>query len=253
MKRKIQQSLDQIVQVLREWDSIDTLTHIQISDDIYDPYFFISLDVYYRGEIPDSKKRSEMFDFAGGVETSGFNRKDRFLVDDIPFRLEYKDIQRFESIIADSKANAVAIRDSGTYMFHRIMISQVIFQKTSWIDGARNDLRDLSEDFWQGARASAQVSMEHYLGDLSAAVIREDDIFYYVSLSGFIKSALRTLFALNRTFEPSPRLISDKAINLEILPDSFNGLLESLLRREDGPLTRKREIAELLAKRIIQL
>jgi hypothetical protein len=253
VKRKIQQALDAIVNVVREWEAADTLTLIQLSDDLYDPYFFISLDLYFRGEIPGAAERSVMFDFTGGFESSGINRKDRFLLDDIPFRIEYKDISRFDTIIHDSLNQSVAIRDSGTYMFHRIVTSEVIFRKSGWIESARSDLAQLPGGFWAGARTSSQVSMEHYLGDLAAAVMREDELFYVYSLSGFIKSALRTVFSINRRFEPSPRQLKEEALLLDVLPDSFQGLLESLLRHEDRSWTRKREIAELLAKRIVQL
>jgi hypothetical protein len=251
VNRKIQQALDAIVNVVREWDAADTLTLIKLSDDFYDPYFFISLDLYFRGEIPDVQQRSQMFDFTGGFESSGFNRKDRFLLDEIPFRIEYKDIDRFDTIIRQSASEP--LRDSGTYMFHRLRSSEVMFAKSEWIEGARRDLAQLSGDFWASARSSAQVSMEHYLGDLAAAVIREDELFFILSLAGFVKSALRTVFAVNRRFEPSPRQYRQIALQLEILPDSFQGLLESLLRQEDRSMNRKREIAELLAKRIIQL
>jgi hypothetical protein len=253
VNRKIQEVLDKTVQVLAEWDAVDTLAVLPYEDDIYDPYFFISLDVYFTGELPDAAQRAAGLSFAGGYESAGLNRKDRFLVGDIPVRLEFKDMSRFDAIIANSLDGDVFLRDTGTYMFYRLMESDILFNRSDWMNENRKRLRGLSDDFWAAARKSAESRMEHYLGDLSAAVIRDDDLFFMVSASGFVKSVCGAMFAINQRFEPAPRQMLEMSSSLPVKPDVFQGLLESFIRHSDTSLNRKREVAELLAKKIIQI
>jgi hypothetical protein len=59
---------------------------------------------------------------------------------------------------------------------------------------------------------------------------------------------------LNRTFEPSDRLIAERVQELPNLPDGFGGRFESMLR--DNPelsQERKLEVAELLVKSILPM
>ena len=65
---------------------------------------------------------------------------------------------------------------------------------------------------------------------------------------------LSFLFAVNRTFEPSARLLVEKVLELPRLPDGFRGRFESMLRDDpELPRERKREIAELLVKSILPM
>ena len=251
LKKKIQNVLDQVVGVISQWKGTDTLTLMQNEHDLYDPYFFISFDVYNTGDIPEVAERIEAFSFAGAFET--LNRKDRFLVNELPVRLEYKDIKRFDDIIDNSISSSIPIRDSGTYMFYRVMTAKVMYAHSDWLERARERLSALKDSFWEELRKSAQARMEHYLGDLAAAAMVEDELFFMISASGFITSACGTLLALNHEFEPPPRQLYKHTLELERKPDTFQGLLESFLRHKDTSFARKREIAELLAKRIIQL
>lgn len=245
--------MGKITEVLESWPSVVAITHLPFSEDVYDPYFFITLDVYYTESIPEAEHRANVFDFTGGFETSGFNRKDRFLIGDIPFRLEYKDTHRFDEILNKWSSDARSLRDSGTYVFFRLINAEVLIDRSPWLGEVKAKLEQLPQAFWSVARNSAQVSMEHYLGDLSAAVLRQDLLFFQLSFAGFLKSALRTIFAVNKVFEPSLRHLWAQSKNLEILPDSFDGHMESLLREQNSSISQKREIAQLLAKRIIQL
>ena len=48
MQRKVRAIVDEIVSIIREWDSVDTVALAEFAEaEVYDPYFFISLDIYH--------------------------------------------------------------------------------------------------------------------------------------------------------------------------------------------------------------
>ncbi len=254
MKGRTEEVVASIAERLEAWPSMDTIALVESGTNTNDPYFFVSLDVYYRREIPEEEERRRVFHDAIAFESHFVTRKDRFLLNDIPVRIEYKSIGRFDEIIRTVEGNRGFYRDSGTYMFYRIKNATILKQKSDWLDEARKDLDAFTDDFWETLRALFQARMEHYLGDLHAAVIREDPLFYLVSASGFIRSVASVLFAVNRQFEPAPRSFLDAVPKLPILPDSFDGRFDSFLRTENG-LTRNRklEVARLLAQSLIAI
>ena len=74
MKRKVERVAQTLVEKLIQWDTVDTITLAESAEaEIYDPYFFLSLDVYYREFIPESDERLEMFSDAGIFESSRIN------------------------------------------------------------------------------------------------------------------------------------------------------------------------------------
>lgn len=255
MKRKIEQSVDAIIARISSWEFVDTITVVESGEDLYDPYFFISFDVFLTGPVPDEETRREVFSDTIAFEALQNNRKDRFLLDDIPFRIEYKDVSRFSDIVHGAKASESLQRDAGTYVFFRLRHARVVFQRSDWLDQVRADLDSLDDQFWVTLRASLQASMEHSLGDLSAATVRNDPLFFLVSAAGFIRSLCSVLFAVNKRFEPSGRALLDEVRELPILPDPFVGRLESFLQSDNAsmPPARKREIAELMARSVIAL
>ena len=255
MKPRVESAVNQIVGILKRWHGVDTISLVDTGfEDIYDPYFFVSLDVYCSGDIPDPESREEEFADVVAFETLKLTRKDRFLLDDIPFRLEYKDIDRFNRIIQGARGAGGSFRDSGTYMFYRLKEGRVLYQKSEWLTEVRRDLDAFSEDFWTMLREAFQARMEHYLGDLAAAVMREDDLFYLLSSAGFVRSACSVLFAINHRFEPSGRLLYEETRELPVLPESFRGRFDSLIRSSQAlSSSRRAEVAELLAKSIVAL
>lgn len=254
MKRKIEQSIETIVGILSEWKNVDTLAVIESGEDFYDPYFFISVDCYCTGSIPPSHARRNLFPGAVAFEGIHASRKDRFLLRDIPFRIEYKDQSYFEMLLHTGEAPEGAFRNTGTYMLYRLKHGRVVFKRSDWVDEAKKDLDSLNEDFWNMLRTAFQARMEHFLGDLHAAIAREDEMFYLISASGFIRSASSVLFVINQRFEPSGRLLAAETRKLPILPDSFLGRFDSFLRTKPALTpSQKAEVADLLAKSIVAL
>ncbi|MDR2211890.1 MAG: DUF4037 domain-containing protein [Spirochaetaceae bacterium] len=259
MKRKTKILAERFVSLLSQWPEIECIALNEAADsDTLDPYFALILDLYHTGPIPEPQERSRLYGNDITVfETSSRGNKDRFLIGSLPVRLEFKAAEKVEELvsIADSKKDSLwLIKDSGTYGFYRLAQGDVLFSRSGWIDGLRRRLTCLDEEFWEQMRAANESKMEHYLSDLGAALINDDEFHYLISSALFIKSACLTLFCINRRFEPSHRGYYRQVLELPALPASFAAELETFLR-ENGELTmeRKYKVAQLLARKVIAL
>ncbi|MEA1911934.1 MAG: hypothetical protein U9N32_09725 [Spirochaetota bacterium] len=255
MKRKVERISTAITDILKTISEVDSiLLNESAEKDIVNPYFFLSLDVYCKGSFPNVNERKKLFKDAGAFESSHVNVKDRFFIEDLPVRIEYKAIDRIDTIVNDNEGNLWAFHDNGTYMFYRLQMGHIMYQNSDWIDTIRNKISNLPESFWGALRDSSMRSMEHYLVDLSSAALNSDNLFYIVSLSGYLKYLCSFLFVINRKFEPSRRRLADQIMELDILPENFAGRFDSLIREDpEFPPERKREVAKLLTKSLIYL
>src|SRR6056297_131523 len=255
MKRKVQRISSYITDQLQMIDGVATITlHESAESDINDPYFFLSLDVYYQGALPDAGRRQSLFEDTGGFETSSYSTKDRFFMEKLPVRIEYKHITRVEHLLQNVDENLWAFRETGTYMFYRLSKGSVLYEDGDWLNQIRSQLSKLPHNFWEALREAYFYSAEHYLVDLKSAVLQKDDLFYLISLSGFIKSICSFLFALNHRFEPSGRQLFQQTLALDTLPENFRGRFHSILREDpEYPPERKQEIAELMTRSMINL
>jgi hypothetical protein len=259
MKYKTKVLLDRFASMVSLWPGVECVALNEAAmPDTLDPYFALVLDIYYRDSIPGAKERQQLFgDDLENFETSRRESKDRFLVGNIPIRLEYKSIGVTEELvtIADTKLESLwFIKDSGTYGFYRLSRGEVVFSRTDWIYGIRKRLENLSDEFWQIMRNAYESKMEHFFSDLGAAIMHRDDFFYLTSTAGFIKSACLALFCINRHFEPSHRAYYKQVLQLKELPDSFAAYFKSFLS-PDPEMTadRKFSIAQLIVRRIVSL
>ncbi|MEW5815254.1 MAG: hypothetical protein AB1798_07655 [Spirochaetota bacterium] len=255
MKHKVETVTEQLTDMIKTWHSVDAITLADSADiDILDPYFFLSLDVYYKGGISDPEHRRKVFVNAIAFESSQVSNKDRFLINDLPVRIEYKDMDVIDDSIKRCEAYLRVFKRTGTYMYYRLEKGHVLFQKSPWLDETRKKLSNMPEHFWKILRSSFQSTMAHCLGDLEAADMRGDNFFYLISSAFFIKSLCSLVFTINRRFEPSGRKCHDMILSLPQLPENFRGRFESILRQDDvlSP-SRRREVAELLAKSLIAM
>jgi hypothetical protein len=259
MKYKTKLLADRFAGVLSQWPGVECVTVNEAAmQDILDPYFALTLDVFVTAPVPDAEQRCAVYgDEVVAFETSGLNAKDRFLVGDIPVRLEYKTNKKIEETvsIADSNVDDLwLIKDAGTYGFYRLANGEVIFSRTKWIDDIRKRLGNIGDSFWIEMRGAVQSKMEHFLSDLGAAFFQGDRFHYLLASAGFIKTACLVLFCVNRRFEPSHRVYYKQVLELPVLPTSFAAQLENFL--DDGadvPMERRFNLAKLIARGIVAL
>jgi hypothetical protein len=258
MKYKTKVLLESLTPVLSKWPGIECISLNEAAlPDTLDPYFALILDVFYNEAIPGPEDRRKQYGDIGAFETTNQEKKDRFLAEDLPVRIEYKSTGQIEELISflDVKRESIwLIKDSGTYGFYRLSHGKVLFNRSGWINKVWDRLRSPEDEFWFRVKEANQYKMEHYLSDLGAALIQDDKFFYLISAAFFVKYACLTLFCLNRQFEPSHRAYYKQVRELPCLPESFPAQLETFLREEpETTMERKYSLAQLMARGIVAL
>ena len=257
MKYKTKMLVDRFAGILSQWPGVECVTLNEAAlGDILDPYFALILDVFFSSPIPSVQERCQLYGSdVAAFESSGLNEKDRFLIDDIPVRLEYKLTGKVEELIsiADTKMDSLwLIKDSGTYGFYRLVNGDIVFSRGKWIHTIRKRLENIGDAFWAEMRGAAQSKMEHFLSDLGAAVFQGEEFHYLLASAGFIKTACLSLFCINRRFEPSHRAYYKQVLELPLLPSSFPGEFEGFLGSDPGDsMERRFSLAKLIAKSIV--
>ena len=259
MKYKTKVLVDRFSAVITSWPGVEciALNEAALSDTL-DPYYALILDVFCSGPIPGAEERCHLYGSdVAAFESSGQNEKDRFLVGDIPVRLEFKYTGKIEELldIADTRNDSLwLIKDSGTYGFYRLANGEIIFSRNNWISGIRSRLEKLPSQFWAEMRSAAQSKMEHFLSDLGAACFQGDQFHYLIASAGFIKNVCLTLFCVNRRFEPSHRAYNKQVLELEKLPETFHSEFQTFLENSAGINPDSRfNLAKLIARNIVAL
>lgn len=258
MKPKVRELADRLVQAVSAWDTVECIClNEAAATDTLDPYFALILDVYLSGDLPPAQERMLAYPEHSVFETSPNGNKDRFMVGELPVRIEYKAVARIEELAAialRAGSDLWKIRDSGTYVFYRLVHGQPLFKRTDWLPGIIAPLSLLSDEFWVRMRSFYQSTMDHFLTDLGASIVQNDSFHYLVSASGFIKYACAALFMENGEFEPSHRGYYTQVHTLKTIPDDFIGRFESFLRPDSElPPERKYEIAKLIGRSLVGL
>jgi hypothetical protein len=254
MTPRVEQIVDAMRQVLEKWTEVSAVAVNSYGEDRYDPYFALSLDVYTSRQIRSSSSREASFGEVGAFESSLLTHKDRFLVDDVPVRLEYKGSTRFDQVVTAALAGECRLRDSGTYAFRRVVDGVLVFDREGWFQGMRDSLVDLPEGFWNQLRRSQEATVEHLYADLGASAMREDPAFFLISAGRFLMQLCALLFTINQTFEPSPRTLSEEVLTLSRLPDSFPANLEGFVSdSDDFSLAQRAELAQLMVTSVLSL
>lgn len=246
---------EKILPLISEWEAVDAVLMLRFGTDRYDPSFFISYDVYYTGTLPVPAEREQKLSFAAGFESTQDGQKDRFLVEDVPVRLEYKEQQAFDEALKNAQDPDEGDPLLNTYGFYRLQRGDVLLERSGWVQRTRGELNTLPDHFWERRIRAFSSRMDHVLADLSSAVFSGEELFYHLSLASFLSALCSLLFAINHRFEPAGRVLNEQMQKLPILPEEFSTRLAYLLRADSAVMTdkRKREIAELVTWSVLRL
>ena len=259
MKYKTKLLVERFTEILSSWKGVECITLNEAAmPDTLDPYFALVLDVFCSAPIPDINERRRLYgDDVAAFESSGQNAKDRFLIGDIPVRLEYKKTTKVDELVniaCKDHDSLWFIKDSGTYGFYRLVNSEIVFSRNNWIDDVRKRLSQIGSKFWTEMRSAVQSKMEHFLSDLGAACFQKDKFHYLIASAGFIKTACLTLFCINRRFEPSHRAYYKQARELPKLPDTFIAEFDTFLGSDSGINPESRyHVAKIIAQKIVAM
>jgi hypothetical protein len=255
VQRKVARISEALTNTISAWETVEAIVLGESAEiKLLDPYFTISLDVYFTGVLYPRNDRREQFGAPRTFDTVPGFTEDRFLVEELPVRIRYQETTRIEFLLKRIGDGEWVFHEAGTHPFYRLAHGQVLFHRSDWLESIRRRLGTLPDHYWQMLRDGARIATSYYLNDLRAATYRSDSLFVVFSLSRFLQNLCGFLFAVNRSFEPSPRLMMEKVVDLPRLPDGFRGRFESLLR--EGPdltVDRRAEIAELLTKSILAM
>ncbi|MDR2964733.1 MAG: DUF4037 domain-containing protein [Treponema sp.] len=257
MKYKTKVLVDRFTELLSSWKGVECITINEAAfQDTLDPYFALILDIFCSGSIPAQEERCRFYgDDVAAFESTG--EKDRFLIGDIPVRMEYKKTKKIDELLniaCDKHESIWLIKDSGTYGFYRLANCEIIFSRSNWINNIRERLNQIDNKFWEEMRNTAQSKMEHFLSDLGAACFQGDKFHYLIASAGFIKTACLTLFCINKKFEPSHRAYFKQVCELPVLPESFSGEFHAFLENTtSGEMDSRFYVAKLIAQKIVLL
>jgi len=255
MMHRVERLAASLTTTISSWPGGECVVSCEAAEtDVLDPYFALVLDVYCTGTIPGGDERQASFENPGAFETSRSGEKDRFFIDSLPIRLEYKKAKNIEELVANSFDTMWVFGSSGTYILYRLVHGNVLFCRSDWLERMRAALAESPDEFWERLRETYQQKMEHSLSDLGGAALKDDKFFFFVSLSGFMRSCASALFALNRQWEPSERHLTGALVALPVLPEDFDGRWSTLMRT-DGSVdpARRYQIAQLIARSIFSL
>ncbi|MCL2809691.1 MAG: DUF4037 domain-containing protein [Treponema sp.] len=259
MKYKTKMLVERFTEILSNWEGVEciTLNEAALSDTL-DPYFALILDVFCCAQIPVPDERCRLYgDDVAAFESSTQGEKDRFLIGDIPVRLEFKKTDKINELIDIACSNHESlwfIKDSGTYGFYRLANCDIIFSRSNWINDVRKRLKNIGDQFWTQMRGNVQSKMEHFLSDLGAACFQNDKFHYLIASAGFIKTACLTLFCINKRFEPSHRAYFKQVCELPVLPESFVAEFRTFLEdNTNTDLDSRFYLAKLIAQKIVML
>lgn len=253
MKGRIEKVKSIMLDSLKSMNHVDVVQLIlQEDQDIYDPYFVLSFDAYYRGVIPEERKA--FFPDVEMFESSPSAQKDRILYDNLPIRVEYRNLDRVETLFSSMKTDLHYPPRELSFLVHRISHGEILTERNEPFIRLMEQCQDLPAQFWKRIRQYYSSKMENYLNDLRAASLRNDPFYFQLSLGNFLRNSCALLLAVNGKTEPSPRYMDNSVNRLKILPDGFEANYNSLVRtHEELGMERKSEVAALFTRSILGL
>jgi hypothetical protein len=255
MKRKVHQIAGKLADRLSKLEGVQAVLLGEAADiEVFDPYFTIDLDVYVAGTAPSYEERSTLLPGIVDFDTSPVSAVDRFLIEEMPASIHYIRSADVDRMLLRISEQSWVFHEPGTNPLYRIERSEKLFCRDDWLEEARAALAHVPDQFWRHTRLRAFALAERAFADLGAAAHREDPLFFLVSGSRLLRCVASFLFAANRQFEPSDRMLSERIAGLPALPDGFMGQMDSFMRPiGEVTMEARREIAGHIVRSLMPL
>jgi hypothetical protein len=234
VKTKIRRVADALSAAISRWENVEAVVLGEAADiEVYDPFFTLDLDVYVQGQLPAAEERKERLTETSASEISASAASDKLTVDGLSVLIHYLETSHIDALVHRILDSSWVFHETGTNMFYRIEKGEVVYSRGGWLASIRAAHAEIPEDFWAHICMRAYAIAEKALADLGASVFNSDELFFLVSSARVVRAVASFLFATNRQFEPSGRMLYGRLKALPALPDGFIGELESFLRPED--------------------
>jgi hypothetical protein len=245
VKTKIRRVAETLAASISQWENVEAILLGEATDiEVYDPYFVVDLDVYLQGPVPAAAERQERLADTAPLEGSAAAGADRTTIEDIEVVVHYLETRHIDALVHRILDSSWAFHEPGTNMFYRIEKGEVLYSRGGWLASIRASHAEIPDEFWANIRVKSLAMADKALADLGAASYHSDELFFLLAAARLLRVVGGYLFAVNRQFEPSGRMVSKRLEALPILPDGFMGQLETFLRRGDElSFEAKREIA----------
>jgi hypothetical protein len=255
VKMKIRRIAESLAAAISQWENVEAVLLGEAADlEVFDPFFTVDLDVYIQGPVPVAEERKERLAEKASFEGSTTAGVDRLRVEELTVSVHYMETSHIDSLMRRILDSSWVFHEPGTNMFYRIEKGEVLYSRGGWFASIRASHAEIPDDFWTHICMRAFTIVEKALSELGAAAFRSDDLFFLVSAARLLRGVASYLFAVNRQFEPSGRMLYERIKMLPILPDGFIGMLDNFLRPVDGlSFEAKREIATHIVRSIASL
>jgi len=255
LKRRVFKLANEYSEKIARDENVETIVLGEAADiEVYDPNFIIAMDVYYSGRLIPSEKRNDIYGNPEFFETSTVKPVDRFIKDNLPIYIHYRKTNQIERIFDRIDRSDWVFRMESSNILHRLKEGHVLYNRSKWIDKIKGRFTSIPDNFWAHILDSASFLIEHYLREINIAIFKNNNLLFQISLTYFIKSAVSYIYALNRDFEPSPRLLYGALKELPNLPDEFMNRFHILINpTSEVSLEQKGEVATLIAKSLMHM
>jgi hypothetical protein len=255
MRRKVNRIAKALADRLALLEGVQAVLLGEAADiEVFDPYFTIDLDVYVAGAPPGLEARRTLLPDLQAFETSPISAIDRFLVEELPASMHFIRTADVDRMLLRITEQSWVFHEPGTNALYRIERGEPLFSRDGWLEEARSVLAHVPPQFWWQAKLRAFSLAERALADLGAAAHRSDDLFFLVSAARLVRCVASFLFAANRHFEPSDRMLGERIAALPVVPEGLGGRLDSFMR-PIGEVTKdaRREIAEHIVRSLMPM
>ncbi len=148
MRRKVERIAGLLTNTFKKWDGVVAVVLGEASEqEVMDPYFALVVDVYYKGRVPEAAERKAAFGDPGAFEAAEAQKKDRFFLEELPIRVEYKRKERSTSCWREIRL-AMGIQGIRNLYVLSLGSREGPLRSIGWVESVRKQIKDFPDTFW---------------------------------------------------------------------------------------------------------